>query len=81
LQNFHFFWGGPSCKSAGIASDISKPRDIAITPFSHVPAAIEKEKTNGMWNTSVVADPIRNAKKDTGSKLRRFSDIEDGVEQ
>lgn len=70
-----------NCKSAGISTDISKPRDIAITPFSHVPAAIEKEKTNGIWDTSVVADPIRANSKNKGSKLRRFSDIEDGVEQ
>ena len=70
-----------SCKASGISTDISKPRDIAITPFSHVPAAIEKEKTNGIWDTGLVADPIRSLKKENKSKLRRFGDIEDSGEQ
>ncbi len=65
-----------NCEIQNLNSEIEKPESGLITPFSYIPDEIEKEKNNGIWDTSLLAETITKEKK-SKHKFVRFSDIKE----
>lgn len=61
------------CEAAGLDTEISKPVVGQLTPFSHVPAEIERKEKEGIWDTDIVAPETQEKPK----KLIRFLDIDE----